>query len=104
MCLHFNSVDEALRALADRLGLEELRSIVGSFIQTDRLGTPLGRTLRVHAEASRVQRRHRAETQAQLAPLLMLVPTVIFLMPAFMLVAMGPSLLLILKILGSIGK
>jgi len=34
----------------------------------------------------------------------MLVPTVIFLMPAFMLVAMGPSLLLILKILGSIGK
>jgi len=96
--------EEALRAFAERLGLEELRSIVGSFIQTDRLGTPLGRTLRVHAEASRVQRRHRAETRAQLAPLLMLVPTVIFLMPAFMLVAMGPSLLLILKILGSIGK
>jgi tight adherence protein C len=96
--------EEALRALADRLGTEEIRSVVGSFIQTDRLGTPLGRTLRVQAEASRVQRRHRAETKAQLAPLLMLVPTVIFLMPSFMLVAMGPSLLLILKILGNIGK
>ncbi len=96
--------EEALRALAGRLGTEEIRSIVGSFIQTDRLGTPLGKTLRVQAEASRVQRRHRAETKAQLAPLLMLGPTVVFLMPSFMLVAMGPSLLLILKILGGIGK
>ena len=96
--------EEALRALADRLGTEELRSIIGSFIQTDKLGTPLGKTLRVQAEASRVQRRHRAETRAQLVPLLMLGPTILFLLPSFMLVAMAPSLLLILKILGSIGK
>jgi tight adherence protein C len=96
--------EEALRALADRLGTEEIRSIVGSFIQTDRLGTPLGKTLRVQAEASRVQRRHRAETRAQLVPLLMLGPTIVFLLPSFMLVAMAPSLLLILKILSGIGK
>jgi tight adherence protein C len=96
--------EEALRALADRLGTEEIRSVVGSFIQTDRLGTPLGKTLRVQAEASRVQRRHRAETRAQLVPLLMLGPTILFLLPSFMLVAMAPSLLLILKILGGIGK
>ena len=96
--------EEALRALADRLGTEELRAIIGSFIQTDKLGTPLGKTLRVQAEASRVQRRHRAETRAQLVPLLMLGPTILFLLPSFMLVAMAPSLLLILKILGSIGK
>jgi tight adherence protein C len=96
--------EEALRALADRLGTEEIRSVVGSFIQTDRLGTPLGKTLRVQAEASRVQRRHRAETRAQLAPLKMLVPTVLFLLPSFMLVAMAPSLLLIMKIMSSIGK
>jgi tight adherence protein C len=96
--------EEALRALADRLGTEELRSIIGSFIQTDKLGTPLGKTLRVQAEASRVQRRHRAETRAQLVPLLMLGPTILFLLPSFMLVAMAPSLLLILKILGGIGK
>jgi tight adherence protein C len=96
--------EEALRAFAERLGIEEIRSIVGSFIQTDRLGTPLGKTLRVQAEASRVQRRHRAETRAQLVPLLMLGPTILFLLPSFMLVAMAPSLLRIFQILGSIGK
>ena len=96
--------EEALRALADRLGIEELRSIVGSFIQTDRLGTPLGKTLRVQAEASRLQRRHRAEARAQLVPLLMLGPTILFLLPSFMLVAMAPSLLRIFQIMGNIGK
>jgi tight adherence protein C len=96
--------EEALRALADRLGTEEIRSIIGSFIQTDRLGTPLGKTLRVQAEASRVQRRHRAETRAQLVPLLMLGPTILFLLPSFMLVAMAPSLLRIFQILSTIGK
>ena len=78
--------EEALRALADRLG------------------TPLGKTLRVQAEASRVQRRHRAETRAQLVPLLMLGPTILFLLPSFMLVAMAPSLLRIFQIMGNIGK
>jgi tight adherence protein C len=96
--------EEALRALADRLGTEEMRALIGSFIQTDRLGTPLGRTLRVQAEASRVQRRHRAETRAQLVPLLMLGPTILFLLPSFMLVAMAPSLLRIFQIMGTIGK
>ncbi len=96
--------EEAMRALADRLGTEELRSIIGSFIQTDRLGTSLGKTLRVQADASRVQRRHRAETKAQLAPLMMLVPTILFLLPSFMMVAAAPSFLRILQIMGSIGK
>ena len=96
--------EEALRALADRLGTEEMRSIIASFIQTDRLGTPLGKTLRVQAEASRVQRRHRAETRAQMVPLLMLGPTILFLLPSFMLVAMAPSLIRIFQIMGNIGK
>lgn len=96
--------EESMRALADRLGTEELRSIIGSFIQTDRLGTSLGKTLRVQADASRVQRRHRAETKAQLAPLMMLIPTILFLLPSFMMVAAAPSFLRILQIMGSLGK
>ena len=90
---------EALRALAERTGVEELRSIVGAFIQTEKLGTPLGKTLRVHADAARMQRRHRAEEQAHMAPLKMLFPTVFFLMPAFFLVTLAPSLLGLLKLL-----
>jgi tight adherence protein C len=90
---------EALRVLAERSGVEDLRSIVSAFIQTEKLGTPLGKTLRVHADAARVQRRHRAEEQAHLAPLKMLFPTVFFLMPAFFLVTLAPSLLGLMKLL-----
>ncbi len=85
--------EEALRALADRTGVPEVRAMVAAFIQTDRLGTPLGRTLRVHSESARVERRHRAEERAYLAPLKMIFPTVFFLMPAFFLVSMAPSVL-----------
>lgn len=91
--------EEALRALAERVGTEELRSVVTAFIQSERLGTPLGKTLRIQAEASRVRRRHRAETRAQLVPLMMLAPTVMFLLPSFMMVAMAPSLLRIFELL-----
>ena len=90
---------EALRGLAERTGVEELKSVVGAFIQTEKLGTPLGKTLRVHADAARVQRRHRAEEQAHMAPLKMLFPTVFFLMPAFFLVTLAPSLLGLMKLL-----
>ena len=53
--------------------------------------------------AGRVQRRHRAEERAHLAPLKMLFPTVFFLMPSFFLVTMAPSLLGLLKLLKSLG-
>jgi tight adherence protein C len=96
--------EEAFRAFSARIDTEDVRSMVSAFIQTEKLGTSLGRTLRVQSDASRVQRRHRAETKAQLAPLMMLIPTVVFLMPAFMLVAMAPSLLKIVQIMNSVGK
>jgi tight adherence protein C len=96
--------EEAFRAFSERIDTEDVRSMVSAFIQTEKLGTSLGRTLRVQSDASRVQRRHRAETKAQLAPLMMLLPTVVFLMPAFMLVAMAPSLLKMLQIMNTIGK
>jgi tight adherence protein C len=94
---------EALRALGERTGVVEVKSMVGAFIQTEKLGTPLGKTLRVHADSARVQRRHRAEELAHLAPLKMLFPTVFFLMPAFFLVTLAPSLLGLLKMIKGIG-
>lgn len=92
---------DALRDLADRTGVDEIRVIVGAFIQTDRLGTSLANTLRVHADASRVKRRHRAEKQAYLAPLKMLFPMVFFLFPATLIVTVGPSMLRIMSMLGN---
>jgi tight adherence protein C len=72
--------------------VQDVKGLMGAFIQTDKLGTPLGKTLRVHADAARMQRRHRAEERAHLAPLKMIFPTVIFLFPAFFLVTMAPAL------------
>jgi tight adherence protein C len=91
---------EALRALGERTGVDDLRKIVAAFIQTEKLGTSLANTLRVHAEASRVARRLRAEKQAQVAPVKMLFPIVFFLMPAFMIVMLLPPMLKIMAFFG----
>lgn len=90
---------EALRAFAERCGVRDVTTMVSVFIQTDRLGSSIAKTLRAHSETARVQRRHRAEERAYLAPLKMIFPTILFMMPAFVLVAMGPSLLGIMKML-----
>jgi tight adherence protein C len=95
--------DEAMRDFAERTGVDEVRRVVTAFTQADRLGTPLGKTLRVHAEAARIDRRHRAEAKAYIAPLKMIFPTALFLVPAFLLVAMAPALLNLLKLFSGLG-
>lgn len=89
---------EALHALGTRTGVDEVRKIVAAFVQTEKLGTSLANTLRVHAETSRVRRRLRAEKQAHLAPLKMLAPIVFFLFPAFLMVMALPPLLKIREV------
>ncbi len=89
---------EALHALGERTGVDEVRKIVAAFVQTEKLGTSLANTLRVHAETSRVRRRLRAEKQAHLAPLKMLFPIVFFLFPAFLMVMALPPLLKIKEV------
>ena len=93
---------EALRGLGERCGVDDIKSLVGAFIQADRLGTPLGKTLRVYSESARLERKRRAEAKAALVSVKMIFPLVFFLMPSFMLVALGPSLLMIVKLLGGI--
>lgn len=95
--------EEALRDFGERTGSREVKRVVTAFTQADKLGTPLGKTLRVHAEAARVDRRHRAEAKAYLAPLKMIFPTAIFLMPAFMMIAMAPALLTLISFMQSLG-
>jgi len=95
---------EALRALGERTGVDDVKAMVTAFVQTEKLGTPLGKTLRIHADSARVKRRHRAEERAHLAPLKMLFPTVFFLMPAFFLVTLAPSLLGLMRLLKALGR
>ena len=83
---------DALRGLADRTGVGDVSSLVAMLIQTERFGTGLADTLRVHADAMRLRRLQRAEEQANKAPLKMLFPTV-FIFIAMLIIVVGPGFL-----------
>jgi len=86
------STTEALRGLADRTGVTDVSSLVAMLIQTERFGTGLADTLRVHADSMRLRRLQYAEEQANKAPLKMLLPTV-FIFVAMLVIVVGPGAL-----------
>jgi tight adherence protein C len=86
------STTNALRSLAERTGVDEINSLVAMLVQTERFGTSLADTLRVHAETLRVQRMQRAEEQAGKAPLKMMFPTLL-IFAATLMVTLGPGFL-----------
>jgi tight adherence protein C len=86
------STTDALRALADRTGVAEVSSLVAMLIQTERFGTGLADTLRVHADGMRLRRLQSAEEQANKAPLKMLFPTVLIFV-AMIIIIVGPGFL-----------
>lgn len=92
------STEDALRSLATRTGVSDVSSLVSMLIQTERFGTGLANTLRVHADSLRVARLQRGEELAQQASLKMVIPAAIFIFPAILIVAVGPGLLRILEV------
>jgi len=84
---------EALRNLVDRTGVDDIRSLVGTLIQTDRFGTSVAQALRVHSDSLRTQRRQRAEEQAAKTTIKMVPPLVIFILVPFLFVTVGPALI-----------
>ncbi|HEX5708131.1 MAG TPA: type II secretion system F family protein [Pyrinomonadaceae bacterium] len=83
--------DEALRNLAERTGVEDLRSLVAMLIQADRFGTSIARAVRVYADSLRTKRRQRAEQAAQKAAVKLLFPLAFFLFPTLFIVILGPA-------------
>jgi tight adherence protein C len=90
---------DALRALADRTGVEDVKSLVAMLIQTERLGTSLAQSLRVHSDSLRVRRRQRAEEAAAKTTIKLVFPLVFLLFPALFIVILGPGVLQILHVL-----
>ncbi|MBE0607695.1 MAG: type II secretion system F family protein [Deltaproteobacteria bacterium] len=90
---------EALRAFSDRTGVEDVKSLVAMLIQTERLGTSLAQSLRVHSDSLRVRRRQRAEEAAAKTTIKLVFPLVFLLFPALFIVILGPGVLQILHIL-----
>jgi len=89
--------EEALRGLWDRTGVEEVRTLVASLVQSEKWGSSSARVLRVSADTLRRKRRHAAEKKAATAPLKMIVPMAIFIFPALFVVILGPAVMQIIN-------
>lgn len=84
---------EALRELADRIGLDEAKALAVLFRQSEELGTSLTEALRVYSDEMRNQRIMRAEEQANALPVKMMIPLGICIFPVVMMVVMLPVVL-----------
>jgi len=90
--------DKALRNLSDRNQVEDLRIFVGALVLADRLGSSIADTLRAQADSLRTRVRQKAEEQAAKAGIKMLLPLVIFILPALIIILMGPGIISVMKI------
>jgi len=84
---------EALRNLWERTGVNDIRSLVATLVQTDRFGTSVAQALRVHSDSLRTERRQRAEEQAAKTTIKMVIPLALFIMPSILIVSIGPALI-----------
>jgi tight adherence protein C len=92
--------EEALRAAYARTGVEQLRVLVQHMIQSERLGTSVGKVLRVYGHTLRVKRKQNAERKAATAPLKMTIPMAFLILPALFIVILGPAALQMIKLFG----
>jgi len=83
--------DEALRNLAERTGVDDLRSLVAMLIQTDKFGTSIAKAIRAFSDSLRTKRRQRAEQAAQKASVKLLIPLALFLFPTLFIAILGPA-------------
>jgi tight adherence protein C len=90
---------EALRALSDRTGVEDVKSLVAMLIQTEKLGTSLSQSLRVHSDSLRTRRRQRAEEAAAKTTIKLVFPLVFLMFPALFIVILGPGVIHIINVL-----
>lgn len=91
--------DKALRNLALRTGVEEVDMLVAMLVQSDRFGTSVAESLRVHSESLRTKRRQRAEEMAAKIPVKLLFPLIFCIFPSMLLVLLGPAFISIYRVL-----
>ena len=89
--------EEALRKMADDAGVDEIRSFTTLLIQSDRLGTSIGTTLRIYAAEMRERRRMRAEEKAHRLPVLLSIPLVVCMLPTMIGVLMLPAIIRVVR-------
>ncbi|NLG99818.1 MAG: type II secretion system F family protein [Chloroflexi bacterium] len=88
---------DALRDMADRLGIPEMTSFVAAVIQSEQLGVSMAKVLHIQADQMRMKRRQRAEEEAHKAPVKMLIPMAFIIFPSLMIVLMTPAAIQIVR-------
>src|SRR5690606_27165293 len=96
--------ERALQGLYDRTGVDEVRALVSSMIQSERRDPSIATALRTYSESLRRKRRQHAEKKAGEAAVKMMIPLVFFLLPALFVVIIGPGLLNIIEMLDAVGR
>jgi tight adherence protein C len=94
------SRSDALRHLADRTNVPDLKSFVFAVVQSEAYGLPIAQVLRVQASELRDKRRQRAEERALKIPVLLIFPLAFGIFPALFIVLLGPAAIRIFRDLG----
>jgi tight adherence protein C len=91
---------EALHNLGERTGVDDVTSLVAMLVQTDKFGTSVAQSLRVHSETVRTKRRQRAEEAAAKTGVKMVFPLVFCIFPAIWVVTIGPAAIKFIQVIG----
>ena len=91
---------DALRALAERTNVPELKTFVSSMVQADSFGIPIAQVLRVQSSEIRLKRRQRAEEKAQQVPVKITIPLIFTILPCLFVAVMGPAAISIMDSFG----
>jgi tight adherence protein C len=88
---------DAMRALADRTDVADLRSFINAMVQADAFGIPIANVLRIQSREMRIRRSQRAEEAAQKVPVKILFPLIFCIMPVLFIVIIGPAVITIIR-------
>ena len=95
------SLGQALRNLADRTAVEDVKPLAATLIQSEQLGSQIGPALRSSSDSLRTKRRFRAEEAAQKSTIKILFPLVLFILPAMLIVLLAPAMIQAMRTLSA---
>jgi tight adherence protein C len=85
---------DAWKHFAERTGVDAVRNLVSVLVQSEQFGTSIAKTLRVHSDTLRTQRRQKVEEQAAKTSVKLVFPLVFFIFPSLFLVTLGPAVII----------
>jgi len=88
---------DAWRNLAERTDVDSIRNLVSVLVQSEKFGTSIARTLRIHSDTLRTQRRQKVEEQAAKTTVKLVFPLVLFIFPSIFLVTLGPAVIIMME-------